>query len=146
MSRFARAYGSGPVHLLAHLVVLPLAAWALLQVFRVDSTTQILLWLVGAVIAHDLVLLPLYTLLDRASQRVLPGTAVNYVRIPLGLAALLGLVYLPQISGKGDPQFRRVSGMGFDAPVERWLLASAALFALSGLALLVARQRGGSRR
>ena len=93
-------------------------------------------------IVHDLILLPLYAVLDRASQRLLPGTAVNYVRIPLGLALLLALVYLPQLSGKGDPQFRRVSGQGFDAPVERWLLATAALFAISGVVLLVRRRRG----
>jgi hypothetical protein len=142
MSRLARSYGAGPVHLIAHLALLPLAAWALLQIFAVDNTGRILLWLAGAVIAHDLILLPLYSVLDRASQRVLAGTAVNYVRIPLGLALLLALVYLPQLSGKGDPQFRRVSGQGFDAPVERWLLATAALFAISGVVLLARRRRG----
>jgi hypothetical protein len=142
MSRFARSYGAGPVHLIAHLALLPLAAWALLQIFAVDNTGRILLWLAGAVIAHDLILLPLYSALDRASQRVLGGTAVNYVRIPLGLALLLALVYLPQLSGKGDPQFRRVSGQSFDAPLERWLLATAALFAISGAVLLVSRRRG----
>jgi len=142
MSRLARTYGAGPVHLIAHLALLPLAAWALLQIFAVDNTGRILLWLAGAVIAHDLILLPLYSVLDRASQRVLAGTAVNYVRIPLGLALLLALVYLPQLSGKGDPQFRRVSGQGFDAPVERWLLATTALFAISGVVLLVRRRRG----
>jgi hypothetical protein len=141
MSRFARFYGAGPLHLIAHLALLPLAAWALLQIFAVDSTTQILVWLVGAVIAHDLILLPLYGLLDRVSQRAVHGPAVNYVRVPAGLALLLGLVYLPQISGKGDPQFRRVSGGGFDAPVERWLLATGVLFAISGGVLLVRRRR-----
>jgi hypothetical protein len=140
MSRFSRTYGAGPVHLIAHLALLPLAAWALLQVFAVDGTDRILLWLVGAVIAHDLILLPLYALLDRASQRVLAGTAVNYIRIPAGLSLLLALVYWPQIGGKGDPQFRRVSGAGFDAPVERWLLATAALFAISGVVLLARRR------
>jgi hypothetical protein len=142
MSRFARSYGAGPVHLIAHLALLPFAAWALLQIFAVDNTGRILLWLAGSVIAHDLILLPLYAVLDRASQRLLPGTAVNYVRIPLGLALLLALVYLPQLSGKGDPQFRRASGQGFDAPVERWLLATAALFAISGVVLIVRRRRG----
>jgi hypothetical protein len=140
MSRLARSYGAGPVHLIAHLALLPLAAWALLQIFAVDNTGRILLWLAGAVIAHDLILLPLYSVLDRAARRVLPGTAVNYVRIPLGLALLLALVYLPQIAGKGDAQFRRVSGQSFDAPVERWLLATAALFAISGAVLVVRRR------
>jgi hypothetical protein len=149
MRRFARSYGAGPVHLVAHLVLLPLAAWALLQVFAVDGTGRILLWLVGAVIVHDLILLPLYSLLDGAAQRVLPRTAVNHVRIPAGLALLLALVYWPQLGGEGDAQFRRASGDGFDAPVERWLLATAALFAISGVALLIrlsARPRRPRRR
>ena len=142
MSRFARSYGAGPVHLIAHVVLLALAAWAGLQILAVDNTTRIVLWLVGAVIAHDLIGLPLYSLLDRASQRVVRGTAVNHVRVPAGLALLLLLVYFPQIAGKGDPQFRRVSGHGFDAPVERWLLATAALFAASGVVLLARHRRG----
>jgi hypothetical protein len=141
MNRFARSYGAGPLHLIAHLALLPLAAWALLQIFAVDGTTQILVWLLGAVIAHDLLLLPLYTLLDRVAQRAVHGPAINYVRVPAGLALLLALVYLPQIGGEGDPQFRRVSGEGFDAPVERWLLATTALFAVSGLVLFIRRRR-----
>jgi hypothetical protein len=145
MSRFARSYGAGPGHLIAHLVLLPLALWALLQIFRVDSTGRILLWLVGAVIAHDVILLPLYSLLDRAARRSVPGAAVNHVRVPAGLALLLALVYLPQLTGAGDAQYRRASGRDFDAPLERWLLATAALFLLSGIVLVARRQRVNAR-
>jgi hypothetical protein len=142
VSLLARRYGASPAHLLAHLILLPLAAWALLQVFRVPSTGRILLWLAGSVIAHDLLLLPFYSLLDRIAERAAPRRGVNYVRVPAGLALLLGLVYLPQIGGGGDPAYARVAGRHFDAPLERWLLASAALFAVAGVVYLV---RGGSK-
>jgi hypothetical protein len=144
VSRFAHRYGASPVHLLAHLALLPFAAWALLEIFAVNGTAHILLWLVGAVIAHDLLLLPAYSLLDRAAQRAAArGPAVNYVRVPAGLSLLLALVYLPQLTGAGEPAYRHVSGRGFDDSLGRWLLATAALFALAGL-LYLARRAGGS--
>lgn len=134
MSRFAKRYGASPVHLLAHLVLLPFAAWALLQVFAVNSTGRILLWLAGAVVAHDLVLLPFYSLLDRVAERVGPGgRAVNFVRVPAGLSLLLALVYLPQLTGAGERNHRRVAGRGWDVSLERWVLVTAALFAVSAL-------------
>jgi hypothetical protein len=148
VSRFARSYGASPVHLLAHLVLLPLAAWALLQIFAVNGTGRILLWLAGAVVAHDLILLPLYSVLDRVAERTLAGRrrpALNFVRVPAGLSLLLALVYFPQLSGRGDAAYRRVAGRGFDSPVERWLLACAVMFALSGLLLLVLRGRSATR-
>jgi hypothetical protein len=145
MSRFAQRYGASPVHLLAHLALLPFAAWALLQIFAINGTGRILLWLAGAVIAHDMLLLPAYSLLDRAAQRVAArGPAVNYVRVPAGLSLLLALVYLPQLTGSGEQAYRHVSGLGFDHSLERWLLATAALFALAGILYLVRGRRGGS--
>ncbi len=148
MSRFARRYGASPVHLLAHLVLLPLAAWALLQVFAVSSTGRILVWLAGSVIGHDLVLLPLYSLLDRVAERVVPagrGSGVNFVRVPAGLSLLLALVYLPQLTREGEPAYRRVAGRGWDAPLERWLLATAVLFAVAGLVYVLRGRRRGRR-
>jgi hypothetical protein len=142
-----KRYGSTPLHLLAHLALLPLAAWALLQVLDLSTAVRVLLWLAGAVVAHDLVLLPLYSLLDRAAQRPLPGPAVNYVRVPAGLALLLGLVFFGEISGRSDPAFRRASGIAAEGALGRWLLACAALFALAIAAYLL-RGRGpypGSR-
>jgi hypothetical protein len=136
-----RRYGSSPLHLLAHLVLLPLAAWALLQVLDLRTAGRVLLWLAGAVVVHDLLLLPFASALDRAAQRVAPGPAVNFVRVPAGLALLLGLVFSGQISGRSDPAFSRASGLQPDGALARWLLASAALFAIAaGLYLL--RRRG----
>ena len=129
-------YGASPLHLLAHLAVLPLAAWALLQVADRPDGMRILVWLALSAVVHDLVLLPFYGLLDRLGRRA-SGPAVNYVRAPALLSGLLLLVFFPVISGKGEPSFTRASGLTYDGYLARWLLITAALFALSGAAYLL---------
>jgi hypothetical protein len=136
-----RAYGASPLHLLAHLVALPLAAWALLQIADARSAGRIVVWLVAAAVLHDLVLLPFYGVLDRLAMRV-TGPGINYVRVPAMLSGLLLLVYFPAIAGKGEGAYRRVSALEWHGYAERWLLVTAALFALSGAFYLVRR---GSR-
>ena len=74
-------YGASPLHLLAHLIVLPLVAFALLQIVERADAPRILIWLALSAVVHDLVLLPFYGLLDRVEQRA-AGRAVNYVRVP----------------------------------------------------------------
>ena len=130
-------YGASPLHLLAHLVVLPLVAWALLQVIDRPDAIRIVLWLALSAVLHDFVLLPFYSVLDRAGQRAAPRPAVNFVRVPALLSGLLLLVFLPAISGKGEPSFRRTSGLTYDGYLERWLLITAALFAISGALYLL---------
>jgi hypothetical protein len=137
-------YGASPLHLLAHLAVLALAAWALLQVFgSIEAGPNMLVWLAGAVILHDLALLPAYSALDRLGARTIGG-AVNYVRVPGGLSLLLLLAFLPVISGQGNGAFRAVSGQPLEGYLGRWLLATAVLFLASGAVFLV-RSRAGSR-
>jgi hypothetical protein len=134
-------YGASPLHLLAHLAVLPLVAWALLQVVDRPDALRILLWLALSAVVHDLVLLPFYSALDRAGQRASPRPAVNYVRVPALLSGLLLLVFFPAISGKGEPSFQRTSGLTYDGYLARWLLITAALFALSGALYLLRGRR-----
>jgi len=131
---FRARYGASPVHLLAHLALLPLVAWALLTVLDFRAASNFVLWLVGAVILHDLVLLPFYSALDRAGQRAAPRPAINYVRVPALLSGLLLLVFFPAISGKGEPSFQRTSGLTYDGYLARWLLITAALFTISAAA------------
>ena len=125
-------YGASPLHLLAHLAVLPLVAWALLQFIDRPDALRILLWLALCAVVHDLVLLPFYSALDRAEQRLVPRPAINYVRVPALLSGLLLLVFFPVIAGKGEPSFQRVSGLTYDGYLARWLLITAVLFAVSG--------------
>ena len=129
-------YGASPLHLLAHLAVLPLVAWALLQVADRPDGLRILVWLALSAVVHDLVLMPFYGLLDRLGRRA-AGPAVNYVRVPALLSGLLLLVFFPVISGKGEPSFTRASGLTYDGYLARWLLITAGLFALSGAVYLV---------
>jgi hypothetical protein len=136
-------YGASPLHLLAHLAALALAAWALLQALELGGATRIVLWLVGAVVLHDLVLWPAYTTLDRLARRRRPLGSANYVRFPVGVSALLLLVFFPVMCGKGEAAYTRVSGQTWEGYTARWLLVSAVLFAAAG-ALYLVRSRAGS--
>ena len=124
-------YGASPLHLLAHLVALPLVAFALLQIAERGDAARILVWLALSAVVHDLLLLPFYGVLDRLGQRT-AGRAVNFVRVPALLSGLLLLVFFPAISGKGEGAFHGVSGLDYDGYLARWLLITAALFAVSG--------------
>ena len=139
-----RRYGASPLHLLAHLALLPLAGWALLQILDLDTARTILLWFLGAVILHDLVLLPAYSALDRLARTATRG-AINYVRVPAAIWLLLGLVFYPVIAGRGDAAFHRVSGLHFEGYLARWLLAGAVLFIGSGLVYLAVGRSAAGR-
>jgi hypothetical protein len=143
IGRLRHAYGASPAHLLAHLALLPLAAFALLQLADAGNAARIFAWLAASVVVHDLVLLPFYGSLDRIGRRA-TGPAVNYVRVPAVISGLLLLVYFPAISGKGNGAFHGVSGLDYEGYPERWLLATAALFALSGALYLRRGRAGGS--
>jgi hypothetical protein len=136
--------------LLAHLALLPVCVWALVQVFSVSSVPmRIAIWMVAAVALHDLVLFPLYAGLDRGARLALRGAAVNYVRIPAGLSLLLLVVFFSTVAGKGAGVYHAVSGRSFDGYVTRWLVVTVALFAVSGLTYLVRRRsspRGAAER
>jgi hypothetical protein len=132
-----------PLHLLAHLALLPLCAWALVQLFSVSSSKAavgIAIWLAFAAVLHDLVLLPLYSAGDGVARRALRG-AVNYVRVPAALSLLMLLVFWGTIAGKGGSTYRGVSGQSYDGYALRWLLVTAALFAGSGLIYLLRGSR-----
>ena len=136
-------YGASPLHLLAHLAALAIAAWALLQALQLGGADRIVLWLVGAVVLHDLVLWPAYTTLDRLARAGRPVGWANYVRVPVGISALLLLVFFPVMCGKGEASYGRVSGESWEGYTARWLLVSAALFVVAG-GLYLLRSRAGS--
>jgi hypothetical protein len=122
-----RRYGASPVHLLTHLAALALAAWALVQIPELGNWQRVVVWLVAAVVVHDLVLFPAYTVAGRLVGRS------PFVRVPLALSALLALVFFPVMCGKGEGAYTRVSGAEWDGYAERWLLVSALLFAGSAV-------------
>jgi hypothetical protein len=128
-----------PLLVLAHLTLLPLCAWALLEILGGRSAQRIAIWLVACVIVHDLVVMPLYSGGDRALRRV-AGGAINYVRIPAALSLLMLVVFWGTIAERGERAYRATSGETFDGHAARWLLVSAALFGGSAVLYLLRRR------
>jgi hypothetical protein len=104
---------------------------------------------VGAALLHDLVLLPLYAVADRAVVRGLGAAGRRewalYVRVPAAFSGLLLLVWFPLISGMVDRRYRSATGLSPDGFLARWLLITAVLFGVSAL-LLAARVRRATKR
>ena len=150
-TRFRRAYGGSPLELLALLGCFALAGYAALQVSRGPLPVRTAVWFVGAVLAHDLVLFPLYALADRSLLALThrggrgraAGNAVNYVRLPALLSGLLLLVFAPVILRRSEVAYRAASGLDQSPYLSRWLAMTAALFL--GSAVLYAVRRGTRR-
>lgn len=153
-SRFRAAYGAGPLHLVGTLVALVLMAYTVSVVgisalWNPDVWWQsILVWFLGAVIAHDLVLFPLYALADRLTQRVVDTAStsppnprkvppLNYLRIPVIAVALLLLLFFPGIVQQGSHTYLNATGQTQEPFLKRWLLLSGAIFTLSIAAYVV---------
>ncbi|MDQ4133246.1 MAG: hypothetical protein M3179_08595 [Actinomycetota bacterium] len=146
MRRFVRWYGSDPLHLAAMVTCFALAGYAAPRLLSSESTA-VAVWFLGAVIGHDLLLLPLYTLAERpltalARRRPQPWSAgsVNYVRVPAGVATLLLLVWFPLIFRLPD-SYHSITGRSTENYLERWLLITAALFAVSSFTLALRLRR-----
>jgi hypothetical protein len=154
VTTFRREYGAGPFHLVALAASVSIAAYALARVFDVvGDPARVLLWLLAAIVAHDLVLFPLYALLGAivAGAIVRPGrrsrvriAALNHLRVPALLSGLLLLVWFPLIAAEAPRTYANASGLDVNVYLDRWLLGTAVLF--TGSALLFAlRVRGLAR-
>ncbi len=142
-----RLYGAGPLHLLALLGCFALAGAAALKVFHDPLRLRYAVWFVGAALAHDLVLFPLYALLDRSfgglirRRRVPAAGSVNYVRAPALLSGLLLLLFAPLILRRSEAAYGVASGLDQDVYLGRWLLVTGVLF-LGSAVLYALRGRG----
>ncbi len=136
MSRFRERYGAAPLHLLALIACFAVAGYAVLKWFDSPQVIRLFVWFAGAVIAHDLILYPLYALVDRGLVKTLPVRAINYLRVPVMLAGLLLLLWWPLITGHPEAQYRSATGLGTSPYLGRYLLVVAVLF--GGSALLYA--------
>ena len=107
-----------------------------------------LAWFLGAVIGHDLLLMPLYSLADRSvtaairhREPELPVAPwINYVRVPAALSGLLLLVWFPLILRLRSP-YHASTTLSADPYVWHWLAVTGALFLLSAVAFAL-RLRG----
>jgi hypothetical protein len=137
-----------PFQLLLLAASFALAGYAGVRLLA-DDWFGVALWFVGAALLHDLVLLPLYAVADRAVVRGLGAAGRRewalYVRVPAAFSGLLLLVWFPLISGMVDRRYRSATGLSPDGFLARWLLITAVLFGVSAL-LLAARVRRATKR
>ncbi|NJP33659.1 hypothetical protein [Micromonospora thermarum] len=141
-ARLRAAYGAGPRHLLVLLACFAATGWVALRLAGEADAVRMLLWFLGAVVAHDLVLFPVYATVDRALRRIVHRPApLNHVRVPALASALLFLVYLPGILGLGGTTYRSATGREPTPLLGRWLALSALFFLASAVAYAVSRWR-----
>jgi len=155
IARFTAFYGAHPLHLLGTI-----AAWALAGYVVIVLGPQALwnpfvwwqsiaVWFLAAIVAHDLVLFPLYALADRSftgalaavrgrwkpsSPWMLQVSPLNYVRIPTLAAGLALLLFFPGIIQQGQASYLAATGQDQQPFFGRWLLLVATLYGFSALA------------
>ena len=148
-------YGENPLHLLAMLGCFALVGYVVSFVYEDPGVTALLIWFLGAVIAHDLVLYPLYALADRPLVLVRRARrdpdhrpplvpAINHVRVPALGSLVLGLIYLPTITRHGEDALRFTSGLDTAGIFAHWLLVTGVLFLAS--AVIYALRLGAAAR
>jgi hypothetical protein len=154
---FVRRYGASPLHLLAHLAAFAICAFALAQIIDGGAVVNFAVWFGGAALLHDLVFLPLYSLLDgvahgwtrRAHRHAPPALRhpdvpiINHVRVPSLLSGLLLLVYFPLILGPAGRTYFEATGHHLHGYLRNWLLITAVLFGGSALLYAVRVRRRG---
>ena len=141
MARFRDIYGTSPLHLVAVVASFAVAFYAALRIADSPSGWRIAIWFAGAALAHDLVLWPLYTVLDRIAGGRRPGPGVNYVRVPVLLSALLGLTWIGLILELAPESYSGATGLEPTPYLERWLAITAVLFLASGVLYAVRARR-----
>lgn len=146
--RFIAIYGSHPLHLLTMVSGLALLGYVLATfgpatLWNNGTWWQsIAVWFAAAVVAHDLLLYPLYALADRLLS-VRTGrqpcgdhpkvSARNYIRVPALGAGLTLLIFLPGIIEQGAPTYQAATGQTQQPFLGRWLLLTATMFAVGAV-------------
>jgi len=148
MRRLLRWYGANPLHLLALVGCFAVAGYAAARLVP-PNPLGVAIWFVGAVVGHDLVLMPLYALADWSATAVIRHRAarvpagvpwINYLRVPAVLSGLLFLVWFPLIL-RLRTRYQASTTLSPDPFLWHWLGVTGALFLLSAVAFAV-RVRG----
>jgi hypothetical protein len=120
-----------------HLVAFAIAGFALVQLLGEKHWVNFAAWFLAAALLHDLVLLPFYSLLDRAHvslhRRPPPVPLINHIRAPALISGLLLFMYFPLILGPAARGYFSATGHHPSGYLRNWLLITAALFAGSAL-------------
>jgi hypothetical protein len=147
----SRVYGDHPLHLLTMAAGFALLGYVVATVkpmtlWNPHSWWQsIAVWFAAAIIAHDLLLFPIYALADRilwagAGRRPVgqPRVSVrNYLRIPALGSGLTLLVFLPGIIRQGASTYLAATGQTQQPFLGRWMLLTTAMFTTSAVVYLV---------
>ncbi len=127
-------YGASPAHLLATVASVAIAAAAVVGwTQRPQDLKNVLIWFVAAILVHDIVLLPVYSVADRLTLGRLPARVATHVRVPALISALVLAAVFPTVFGFGAHTEYAASGIAEHGYLARWLLLTGCLFALSGL-------------
>lgn len=152
MAPMARRYGASPAHLLAVLAGGAVSAYAVTRVGYGSTLGWIALWFGFMIVAHDLLLFPLYAAVDNLGARVRADSGrrptipwVNYLRVPTVLSALLLLAWFPLVF-RLSPGYETLSGRSLDPFLWRWLAVSGVLYAAAGTLYLCRRLLAGRDR
>jgi hypothetical protein len=147
--RLRDLYGDTTLHAISVVISLAIAAYAFAEVARRPGALSFALFFAGAIVAHDAIAFPVYSLLNALAGRTgVAGSAVNYVRVPALLAGFAFLVWFPLILGLSDSVYVADTGHARPDYLQRWLLLTAALFAISAAVYAInsrARGRGHPR-
>jgi hypothetical protein len=152
MGWFKRWYGANPLHLLAMIGCFALAWYAGAGLLHAKAV-GVAVWFAGAVIGHDLILMPLYALADKSVMTVfrhrppkLPTVPwINYLRVPVVLSGLLLLIWFPLIF-RIPSHFPRTTDLSLAPYLGHWLVVTGALFLLSAVALALRLRPGRDGR
>jgi hypothetical protein len=149
-TRVRNVYGSSPLHLLTMLAGFALLTYLIVTagpstLWKPEGTwwKSMALWFAAAIIFHDLVLFPIYSLADRllgfpAERRREPHVpAGNYLRAPALGSGLLLLIFFPDIIRQGAPLYRADTGLTQQPFLGRWLMLTAVMFAVSAVVYAV---------
>jgi hypothetical protein len=138
-------YGERPLHLLAVVASFAIVAYAFGEIVERPGALSFAVWFGGAVIAHDLIAFPLYSLFGLVAGRAedkRAAAAVNYLRVPALLSGFAFVVWFPFILRLSGGDYEGASALSADPFLGRWLLLTAALFAGSGFVYAVKVRRG----
>jgi hypothetical protein len=168
--RIRRWYGANPLHLIALIAAFALAGYAVNAVSAADQLGGFALWFAFAIVGHDLLLFPLYSIADLSVRRLLPRWAtrpdptatragrataapakppfINHIRVPAGLSLLLLMVWFPLILGLSAANYRKASGLPTAPYLPRWLAVTGVAFLISAItyALRLRRAHATARR
>jgi hypothetical protein len=113
-----RWYGANPLHLLALLAAFALAGYAVHAVIAAGEWTGFATWFAVAIIAHDLLLFPLYSLADLSLRHLLPGG--SHGRLPTAQPATRAPFEAFQPAARAGPAGRTASVAGVAGAAPAW--------------------------